>query len=453
MSSIIKDKKTETKRFMFYDAEKRRHTIRLGKMTMEIARAFKARADVLINAQIMRVGIDSETARWVSELPDKLHADLAKHGLVAPRKQSGTLGEVIPKLINSRAKTVSAQSVEIWNQSKKSLFRFFGEGRHVDTITRTDAEAFRSWLVSNGRFDGKGGLKPSTVWKRLQHVVAFFKLMVLNDDIAKSPFVGMYMPPSVDVERNVYIDEELIYRIMEHVPDAEWRLIISLWRFAGFRGSTEPLLLRWQDIQWDEGGNTGQIIIHSIKTKRYVGQATRIIPIFPELVKPLRATFEQSKEGDIYVIMKHAPHYLRGHVNRGSLEKVKANLGTVFAKYVEKAGIQPWAKIVNNLRASFETDLLNGKYDTPDRRIGIQTIAKWLGHSPKVMLQHYGRVSHEDFKQIAQFTKRMSETDSQKPADVVANPENTSAVDGFQAAQKAAQYSTVGGGMTRQEAF
>ena len=453
MSSIINDRKTKTKRFMFYGTGKKRHTIRLGNVTMEIARSFKARVDVLINAQKMQVAVDPGTARWVRELPDKLHADLAKYGLVIPRKQGVTLGDIIPKLIKSRAATVSEQTIEIWEQSKKSLYRYFGQDKRVDTITRTDAESFRSWLVSDGRLDGKGGLKPTTVWKRLQHVMAFFKLMVLNDDIVKNPFEGMSMSPVVDEERNEYIDEEFIYKIMEYVPDAEWRLLISLWRFGGFRGSTEPLLLRWQDIQWDDGGNIGTITVTSKKTKRYAGQGTRIIPIFPELVKPLYEAFEQSKEGDVYVITKHAPHYLRKIKNRGKLDKIKANLGTVFAKYVRKAGIQPWPKIVNNLRASFETDLLNGKYDTPDRRIGIQTIAKWLGHSPKVMLKHYGRVSNEDFKQIAQFTKQANQEEAQKQDNIHADTENTGIKGCFQAAQKAAQYTTVRGGKALQETF
>jgi len=54
----------------------------------------------------------------------------------------------------------------------------------------------------------------------------------------------------------------------------------------------------------------------------------------------------------------------------------------VFRKIILRAGIVPWKKLIQNLRASFETDLLNGKYG----KFGLHTIAKWLGHSVKVML-------------------------------------------------------------------
>ena len=125
------------------------------------------------------------------------------------------------------------------------------------------------------------------------------------------------------------------------------------------------------------------------------------------MAQPLQEAFEQAKEGDIYVVTKHAPHYLRSKdVDRSKLDKIAANLGTVFAGYVEKAGLVPWAKIVNNLRASMETDLLNGKYGT----IGIQTIADWLGHSPKVMLKHYTRVREEDFTQVTHSKIKRSQT-------------------------------------------
>ena len=45
-----------------------------------------------------------------------------------------------------------------------------------------------------------------------------------------------------------------------------------------------------------------------------------------------------------------------------------------------------------------ETDLLDGKYGN----LGINVIADWLGHSPKVMLQHYRRVNEDKFRQVTQ---------------------------------------------------
>lgn len=394
MSSISTDKKTGNKRYVYYDQNNRLSSIWLGAVSVKIAESFQRFVDRILDAQMMNVSIDAETSRWLGDLSDKFYGKLVAKGLVPPRRRVPTLGECIPKLIESRAPSVSGQTIEIWRQAEESLYRYFGKDKKVDAITRLEAESFRSWLVSNGRLDGKGGLKPSTVWKRLQHVVSFFGSLVQGDEIAKTPFDGLTMSPVVDEDRNEYVDEKFIYQVMEVLPDAEWRLIVALWRFGGLRGSSEPLLLKWSDILWDKN----KIVVHAKKTKRYEGKATRIIPIFPELVEPLREAFEQAAEGDVYVVTKHAPRYLRAIKDRSELDKIKANLGSVFAGYVERAGLVPWAKIVNNLRASMENDLLNGKYGT----LSIQVITDWLGHSPKVMLKHYGRVRENDFKQITQ---------------------------------------------------
>ena len=100
-----------------------------------------------------------------------------------------------------------------------------------------------------------------------------------------------------------------------------------------------------------------------------------------------------------YVIERIAPPYLQDRsVDRSKLDKISANFGTIFGGYIERAGLVRWSKIINNLRASMETDLLDGKYGS----LGVNVIADWLGHSPKVMLAHYKRVSESKFRQVTQ---------------------------------------------------
>jgi len=76
----------------------------------------------------------------------------------------------------------------------------------------------------------------------------------------------------------------------------------------------------------------------------------------------------------------------------------QGNLGTIFKKIIHRAGFVAWPKLIHNLRASFETDLLNEKYG----KIGIHTIAEWLGHSVRVMLEHYARFRQDDYDMIAE---------------------------------------------------
>ena len=230
---------------------------------------------------------------------------------------------------------------------------------------------------------------------------------------------------------------------MAVAPDAEWKLIIALWRFAGLRGSSEPLLLRWQDILWDQE----KIIVHAKKTKRYEGKATRIIPIFPELVEPLLAARQEANENDVYVITKHAPRYLKKVQDRSKLSKISANLGTIFAKFVKKAGIKAWSKVVNNIRASWISDLLDGKYQTPDQQFGIQVIAEWAGNSPKVILRYYGRVRPQVFDQVTQFNEQIKSGTPVKSffrRETLVKQESNA---DFEVAQNPSQYTAVRGGI------
>ena len=70
-----------------------------------------------------------------------------------------------------------------------------------------------------------------------------------------------------------------------------------------------------------------------------------------------------------YIITKHAPRYLKGVSDRSKLKKIKANLGSIFGKFVKKTGNTPWSKIINNIRASWISDLLDGKYQTSGTRL------------------------------------------------------------------------------------
>ncbi|MCL2119965.1 MAG: site-specific integrase [Planctomycetaceae bacterium] len=175
---------------------------------------------------------------------------------------------------------------------------------------------------------------------------------------------------------------------MEYAPDAEWRLIIALWRFGGLRRFSEVLRLKWEHILWDQG----KIIVPSSKTERH-GKAMRVIPIFHELSEPLRDCFEQAVPGDVYIIEKHCPPGVKKSIERKNMDSVTP-LVEMFDKIVTRAGLDPWPMPGHNLRASLVTDLYNGKY--PD--IGVHTIAAWLGHSPKVALKYYSRVKESDFE-------------------------------------------------------
>jgi len=369
-----------------------------------LAGTIKTYVEKLVSAQIRNVSPDDDAAWWVSTLSDDFYAKLARTGLVPERKKVGTLVEMMPDIIKEKSIGNTPATAEIYGQSARSLYKHFGKDRRVDTITETDAKDFKVWLKQNGKLKNTGGLAPKTVAKRLQHVFSFFNKMKKKGIISSNPFDGLVDKVPVDERRNLYIKEETILKVMEYAPDAEWRLIIALWRFAGLRAASEVLMLKWSDILWDQE----RIVVHSPKTE-HCGKGIRIIPFFPHIEECLIAAFEQAPEGAVYVVEKHAPLYLRGQKERVYISR-QGNIGTMFRKIILRAGIVPWEKLIQNLRASFENDLMSGKYG----QYSIYVIAKWLGHSVQVMLKHYGRFQQSDYDQVAEACERVKREKEQK---------------------------------------
>ena len=147
---------------------------------------------------------DDVASRWLDGLSDDFHGRLAKTGLVAPRAvvKVWTLGEIIPTIIKEKSADIKQATMEVYGQAEKSLYRYFGEGRQVDTITSADAKEFCKWLEKNGRLKKPGALAQATVAKRIQHVFSFFHAMKENGDISCNPFKGLSERATVDERRN-----------------------------------------------------------------------------------------------------------------------------------------------------------------------------------------------------------------------------------------------------------
>ena len=92
-----------------------------------------------------------------------------------------------------------------------------------------------------------------------------------------------------------------------NVSDAEWRLMIALARYGGLRTPSETLSLKWTEIDWQRE----RIRVTSPKTEHHEGRDTRQIPVFPELVEPLRDVWEQAEPNSVYVISRHRPEKLK----------------------------------------------------------------------------------------------------------------------------------------------
>jgi integrase len=373
MASISTNQKNSRRTLHFTGPDEVRRTISLGKLPKREAETFRLKVEAIIAAKLAGVSVAPEVSRWIADLPDEMARKLAKAGLAAPR-QNVTLGEAMKMVFEGR-RDVKPATKTIWRQSQRTLVEYFGENEPIRNITRANAEDFKQHLIGSGLGNG-------TIRERLQTASMVFNAMISREVIEKNPFSGVSVPATVDQSRNVFVSRDDVYRVMEQSPDAEWRLIIALSRFAGLRCPSETLSLKWENVRWDQG----KIVVVSQKTERHLDGDQRTIPLFSDLEGPLRDAFEQAEPGAIYVIERHRSQAAGPNGWRN------ANLRTQFHKMIRRAGLKPWPKPFHAMRASFETELVE--------KTNIQNAANILGHSPSIAVKHYLRMRPEDFEKV-----------------------------------------------------
>ncbi len=368
MASVVSERHGGRTRYriQFRDGNKRRRSIRLSGLTRKAAESIRSRVETLNACRIAGQPLDTATSRWVADLGDDLHEKLAAAGLFEPR-QRATLGGFIDGYIRSRSEA-AANTIRNWRDSRRKLTDFLGVDRDLRTITPGDADDWRQSLV-----DAK--YSESTISKAVKHAKQFMKAAVRKGYATSNPFRELKASGEHNESRKQFVDHKTIRRVLEACPDLEWRLIIALARYGGLRCPSEVLDLEWQHIDWQ----SNRFSVTSRKTKRQ-GKPFRTVPMFPELRPFLDAAFEQADEGSRYVVTRYR------HKN--------ANLRTQLLRIIRKAGVEPWDRLFQNLRASRETELANN--------FPLHVVTAWLGNTPKVATDHYLQVTDDHYTQATQ---------------------------------------------------
>jgi integrase len=171
------------------------------------------------------------------------------------------------------------------------------------------------------------------------------------------------------------MSEKQSQKVLDNCPDAEWRLIFALARYGGLRIPSELLSVRWADVNLP----AGRMTIHSPKTEHHTGKASRVVPIFSELCPYLEDCDALAEPGTEFVINRY--------------RQKNANLRTQLERIIERAGLTPWPKLFQNLRATRATELAD---EYPEH-----VAAEWMGHSRKVARKHYWHVTDAHFAKAA----------------------------------------------------
>jgi len=352
-------------RVLFTDAGGRRRSVYLGRMDRAQAETIRGHVEAL--ARCVETGTlpPRPTARWLDGLGERMIGKLVRAGLIEPPRvvERHTIGE-LAELYLSRS-GVREATRRTYNQATASLLAHFGPDRPLESVSRSDADDWAVWLRDQP-------LAPATANKRIRVARQIFGRAVRWGWLSDNPFLGVRSGSESNPDRSLYIDRQTFARVLEACPDTQWRAILALSRFAGLRCPTETAALHWRDVRWD----TGRLVVRSSKTADGPSAGVRVVPLAPELRSILWELFEQAEPGADRVV----PRVCDGSVN----------LRTMARRIILDAGVSPWPRTLHNLRASCGTDW--------SERFPIKAVATWMGHSPKIAIEHYLHVreSHLD---------------------------------------------------------
>ena len=352
MASVSKEIKNGQTifRLSFYDSEGRRQRLRLGAISQRDAERIASYVDDILTAKELGGSVNITTARWLSSISGDFYDKLASVGLVEA-KVRWTLKQWLAHYHRQQSQKVGSYCQSNLARAEALLLKYRPDSMLLTDFTADDAAGFRKWLEAEG-------YAKATVAGHIKKAKQYFKAAVDAGALPASPFARVVAGDMSNEERAVYVSTADVDKAIACAPDAQWRLLIALCRYAGLRCPSEVLTLRWQDVDFV----AGTMAIRSTKTGR------RIMPILPELRPYLQDAFDPEQER---VISRYC--------------ESNANMRKGFLQILKKAGVDPWPRLFHNMRGSLESDLAE--------RYPIHTVVKWLGNSEGVAMRHYLRQS------------------------------------------------------------
>lgn len=364
MASISTDR-AGNRTIQFVGTDRKRRSIRLGKVSMKFAEKVCTAVEDLNAARLLNESPPERAVIWLKGIGDPLHARLAAVGLCEPRggRASPTVMEFIDQFLASKPhlKTTTTRTFRV---ALNRLAEAVGPCKRLSTLTEADAAAMFAKLKDEG-YSQAYRAKVVTIAKAMARAAVRRGLMTAN------PFDHLKAGSQANRERTQFIPGDVVRRLIDSLPDPEWRLAVALARWGGLRTPSELFALTWSHILWDRG----RIVVPTPKLEHLPGREVRVIPMFKELLSHLNAAWEAAEPGAVYVVPR--------------LREMSGNLSTQLRKYIERAGLEPWPRTWQNLRASRATELADA--------FPGHVASAWLGHTDEIADRHYRTVTDDHF--------------------------------------------------------
>jgi integrase len=387
MASIIHDPDGR-KRILFVAGDGSRKAVRLGKCSERDAEGVCRHVEALAAETINGQSMGRETASWLAEVGNTLHARLARAGLAEARADAGIrLNAFIDGYLAQRP-DLKQNTLSIMRQAQRHAVEVLGD-KALHSITPADGDSFKAAMVGRG-------CTRATVNKWTRYVRHYLEVAKRRKLLVENPFQHLKGAVTGDSTKRRFVPAADVLRVIDAAPDPEWKLLIALARFGGLRMPSEAFALKWSDVDWEHERFT----VRATKTEHHEHGGIRVVPIFPELKPYLLAVFEKAEPGAEYVITRY--------------RDPAANLRTQLGRYIVAAGLTPWPKPWQNLRASRATELVD--------HFPSHVCAAWLGHTEAIADAFYRQVTEDHFQRAAQNPAQKPHADTRK-ASQDENPE------------------------------
>jgi len=360
MASLSRDAGGRVTIQFVHPRDKKRRSIRAGKLSDRDGQALKRKVEDLAAATGSGLTLDADTQGWLARIGDELRDKLVAVGLVEASTATAALKPFLDAYIAGRT-DAAPNTLANLNTIRVRLVKHFGARRDLRRITPADADGFRLWLLER--------YAEATVGRSIRYAQQLFRHALRSRLIHENPFAGLKCPPQTNKERLDFISREQAAKVLQACPNTQWRLVFALARFGGLRCPSELLPLAWSDVDWERE----RFRVDSPKT------GERFVPIFPELRPHLEQAFEEAEPGAVAVVT----------ICRDAAKNMRTHL----CRLIRKAGLVPWERPFQNLRATRETELA-AEYP-------LHVVTAWIGNTALVAQKHYLQVTDADFQRAA----------------------------------------------------
>lgn len=366
MATLTTNKTGKTAGYNIQWTEKgRRNTIYLGgrKYTKKTAERLNEVVETMLYMRRNGIAVpDKKTEQWIQNADERIQEKLAKFGFITFIKPR-TCKELWDTFLQHKT-DIKESSRVLYENCRSTFFATFSKTETLDKLTPDRLVEWKLSLLNQ--------YAPATAAGRLKVAKIVLNWAVEQGWIANNPMQNIPIGSFINRAKDRTITMEEYGKLLDACPNQEWRVIIALARIGGLRCPSELKDLRWRDVNWEQD----RFLVHASKTECHAGKEERIVPLFHELRAELDRYFlSDATERNEFVIQNWQGSRWVLHTG---IQQIACN-----------AGLGTLVRPFDNMRMSRSNEVL--------RRFGEVKESLWIGHSAKVMKNHYFSMSDTDF--------------------------------------------------------